>query len=320
MPMRERTTGASTIAVLGAGHVGAAVTSSLTLLGVAERLVLYDRHRERAEGEAWDIDDTTPLFHEVEIVATDDYRDLATAAVAVITVGANVKVGQSRLDVLAENAGLLRSVMGELDRAAPEAAVIIASNPVDVLTRLAIECSSRPERLIVGSGTVVDSARLRFQLATAVNADPADTHAYVLGEHGETQFVAWSSAAIGAIPLAQYPLPAGTALAQIREQCETTTRDRGGAIHARKGFTSYGVAGAVCRLAASILRDEGRIYTTSARALPEYRVGTEVVLGLPCTVGAGGITRRLVLPLDGGEQTLLEKSAAALTAAYRSLA
>lgn len=317
--MNSRPTSASTVAVLGAGHIGAAVAHTLVVCGTSERVILYDRQRARAEGEAWDIDDTTPLLQEAQVVPTDDYHDLAGADVVVVTVGANMTAGQSRLDVLGENAGIIRSVMGELDRAAPHAAVVITGNPVDVLTRVAIECSARPEHLIMGTGTLLDTARLRYQLATALHVEPADTYVHVLGEHGESQFVAWSTAAIGAIPLAAFPVPVGTTLVEIRGQCEATTRRRGADIHTRKGYTSYGAAAAANRLVSSILRDDGRIFTLSVRALAEYGVGEEVVLGLPCAIGRDGITRRLVLLRDAEEQERLEKSAAVLTDAYRSL-
>jgi len=142
--MRTRATSAS-VAVLGAGHVGAAIAHTLVLQGIAERVILHDRQRVRAEGEAWDIDDTTPLLHEGTVLPTDDYRDLADSDVVVVTVGANIKAGQPRLEVLGQNADLIRSVMGELDNVSREAVVVIATNPVDILTRIAIACSSRPE-------------------------------------------------------------------------------------------------------------------------------------------------------------------------------
>jgi L-lactate dehydrogenase len=308
-----------TVSVVGAGHVGAAIASALVLLGTSQRIVLYDRHLARAEGEAWDIEDTTPLVHEVTVHPTDDYRDLAGSDVVVLTVGANLQPGQSRLDVLPENAEIFRSVIPELDRAVPDATLVIVSNPVDVLTRIAIECSARPEHRIFGSGTVVDTARLRYQLAQVLGASPEDTHVHVLGEHGDSQFVAWSSASIGAIPLAEYPIPAGTTLPEIQAQCQASTRRRGFDIYNRKGYTNYGVAAAVCRLVESIRRDEQRTYTVSTRALPEYGIGEDLVLGLPCTIGRGGISRRLVLGRDAAERRLLERSAAVLAAAYASL-
>src|SRR5262249_6446679 len=148
-PMSHDRPNPPTVAVLGAGHVGSTVAHTLVVAGIAERVVLHDRHRERAEGEAWDIDDTTPLIRRGQVTATDDYRDLATAEVVVVTVGANIRVGQSRLEVLGENAAITRSVMGELDRAAPDAVVVLLGSPVDVLTRIALECSARPSKRIV---------------------------------------------------------------------------------------------------------------------------------------------------------------------------
>jgi L-lactate dehydrogenase len=316
--MRARATSTS-VAVLGAGHVGSAIAHTLVLQGIAERVILHDRQRVRAEGEAWDIDDTTPLLHEGTVLATDDYHDLTDSAAVVVAVGANIKPGQSRLEVLGQNAVLIRSVMGELDNVAPEAVVVIATNPVDVLTRIAIACSARPEHQILGSGTVVDTARLRYCLAAKLGVDAEDTHVHMLGEHGDSQFAAWSSAAIGSMLLASFPVPSGMCLAQIKDDCETATRRRGADIHARKGYTSYGVAAAVCRISESILRDERRIFTVSARALPEYGIGTEVVLGLPCVIGRKGVARRLLLQLDTKEHGRLEKSAKVLTMAYRSL-
>jgi L-lactate dehydrogenase len=316
--MRTRATSAS-VAVLGAGHVGAAITHTLVLQGIAERVILHDRQRARAEGEAWDIGDTTPLLHEGTVLPTDDYRDLADSDVVVVTVGANIKSGQSRLEVLGQNADLIRSVMGELDKVSREAVVVIATTPVDILTRIAIACSARPEHQILGSGTVVDTARLRYRLAATLGVDAEDTLVHVLGEHGDSQFAAWSSAAIGSIPLASFPVPSGMSLAQIQADCETTTRRRGADIHARKGYTSYGIAAAVYRISASILRDEGKIFTVSARALPDYGIGSEIALGLPRAIGRKGVARRLLLQLNAEEQGRLEKSAMVLATAYRSL-
>src|SRR5262249_55293861 len=167
-PMSNRQTKGSTVAVLGAGHVGSTVAHTLVVLGVAEQVLLHDRHRARAEGEAWDIGDTTPLIRHAQVAATDDYRDLAAADVVVVTVGANIQLGQSRLEMLGENAGIVRSVMGELDRVALDAAVVLRGSPVDVLTRIAIECSARSPQRILGTGSLVDTARLRYQLAAAL--------------------------------------------------------------------------------------------------------------------------------------------------------
>ena len=143
-----------TVGVLGAGHVGAAVTNALVLVGACRRVVLFDRHLQQAEGEAWDIEDGVPLLEEVEIVPTSSYADLATADVVVVTVGQS-QIRESRLELLGANAGIIAEVIDQLDEVAPEAVVIMATNPVDVLTRIAIDRSSRPSHLILGTGTLL---------------------------------------------------------------------------------------------------------------------------------------------------------------------
>jgi L-lactate dehydrogenase len=308
----------SSVAVVGAGHVGAAVTNALALLQSADRIVLHNRHLARAEGEVWDLADATPLLHDVELVATDDWRDLAGVDVVVVTAGVLIQPGQSRLDV--DNADVVREVMAQLDAVAPDAVVLIVTNPVDVLTRLAQDCSSRPRQLILGAGTVLDTARIRYGLATTLGVDPHNTHVHVLGEHGDSALVAWSSATIGPVPLASFPLPSGSNLADIQESFTEGMRRRGPVdILTRKGFTSVGIAAAVSRIVECVLRDQRRIYTVSARALPEYGIGEEVVLGLPCVVGRQGVVSRLPLTLDDTERCLLRRSAAIVQAAYERL-
>ena len=313
----ERTT--SKVAVIGAGHVGAAVANALVLLRACVTVVLFDRTLARAEGEAWDIDDTTPLLHEVDVLATDRYEDVAGADAIVVTVGASIQKGQTRLEILGRNAGIIRDVMADLDRVAPEAAVILVSNPVDVLTRIAIESSARDERLIMGSGTVLDTARLRYQLAKDLGVDHLDVYVHVIGEHGDSEFPVWSSASIGGVPLAQFPLPAGKTLADLGSTCLVATRRRGYDIFERKGHTNYGVAAAAVQIVESILRDEQRIFSVSVRAPAAYGIGTDVVLGLPCTIGKDGVEHKLVLPRNAEEQRLLEHSAAVLADAYHYL-
>jgi L-lactate dehydrogenase len=307
------------VAVIGAGHVGAAVANALVLRHVAGTVVLFDRSLARAEGEAWDVDDTTPLLEGGDVRPTNDYADVAGAAVVVVTVGASQVPGETRLDLLGRNASVLRSVMRDLDRVAPDAVVLLVTNPVDVLTRLAQEASTRPARLVIGSGTLLDTARLRYQLSRAYGAAPQDALVYVIGEHGDSQLAVWSGATIGGIPLAELPPPPGTSLPDLQVACEEATRRRGYAIFDRKGYTSYGVAAAVTRLAGSVVRDEQRVYPVSVAAVPAYGIGADVVLSLPCTIGRGGITRRLVLTLDASEQALLEQSAAVLEQVYRTV-
>jgi L-lactate dehydrogenase len=308
----------SKVSVLGAGHVGSAVANALVLLRACDLVVLYDRELAQAEGQAWDIADAVPLLSEMEVVPTAQYGDLDGSDVVVVTVGPTLAAGQTRLDLTGVNAGIIAEVVRELDVACPDAVVIVVSNPVDVLTRIAIETSTRPAHLIFGCGTVLDGARLRHQLGRLLDVEDESVHAYVIGEHGDSSFPVWSSATVGAIRLAEYGLPEGTSLAQVQEALGASTRRRGISIHERKGFTSYGIAVAVARLVRAIARDEKRIFMVSVLAAREYGIGP-VALSLPCVVGRTGVVRQLMLAMSAEEQQMLQNSAAVLDQAYRSI-
>jgi L-lactate dehydrogenase len=309
----------SKVAVIGAGNVGAAVANALVLLRKCVTVVLFDRTLSKAQGQAWDIEDAIPLLEEMDIRPSDQYEDLADCDVIVVTVGVQPKQGQTRLDTLGQNAEIIRSTIDQLDRVAPNAIIILVSNPVDVITRIAIETSTRPENLILGSGTILDTARLRYQLGKQLNVNKQDVHVYVIGEHGDSEFIVWSTALIGTIPLTEFPIPETTSLEQIEKEYTELTPKRGYAIAERKGNTNYGVATVVAQLVETILRDEKKIFTVSVKANPNYGVGSEVVLGLPCIIGKQGVESQLLLPRNALEQRLLEESAAKLNEAYNSL-
>lgn len=310
----------SKVGVIGAGNVGADVANALVLLRKCVTVVLFDRTLSKAEGQAWDIEDSIPLLEEMEIIPSNKYEDLADSDVIVVTVGVQQKLGQTRLDTLSDNSEIIRSTMKELDRVAPNSIVLIVSNPVDVLTRIAIANSTRAENLIFGSGTVLDTARLRYQLGKRLNVALQDVHVYVIGEHGDSEIIVWSSAFIGGIALTEFPIPEGVTLEQIQQEYTELTRKRGNSILERKGNTSYGISTVVCQLVDSILRDEKQIFPVSARADSNYGVGSEIVLGLPCIISSIGIERQLVLPRNADEQRLLEESASKLNEAYNSRA
>ncbi|MEH1932007.1 malate dehydrogenase [Nostoc sp.] len=310
----------SKVGVIGAGNVGADVANALVLLRKCVTVVLFDRTLSKAEGQAWDIEDSIPLLEEMGIIPSNKYEDLADSDVIVVTVGVQQKLGQTRLDTLSDNSEIIRSTMKELDRAAPNSIILIVSNPVDVLTRIAIANSTRAENLIFGSGTVLDTARLRYQLGKRLNVALQDVHVYVIGEHGDSEIIVWSSAFIGGIALTEFPIPEGVTLEQIQQEYTELTRKRGNSILERKGNTSYGISTVVCQLVDSILRDEKQIFPVSARADSNYGVGSEIVLGLPCIISSIGIERQLVLPRNADEQRLLEESASKLNEAYNSRA
>jgi L-lactate dehydrogenase len=309
----------SQVSVVGAGRVGSAVANALVLLRACDRVVLFDRNSARAEGEAWDIADAIPLLSEMEILPSTDYADLSASEAVVVTVGATRGPGESRLDLLGSNAAITADVIRELDRVSPDAVVILVSNPVDVLTRIAIETSARPARLLIGSGTVLDGARLRHRLGELLGVEKEDVHVYVVGEHGDSSFPVWSSVTVGAVKLEDYRLPESSSLSQVEDELTASTRRRGLSIHDRKWFTSYGVAAAVARIVRAVVRDEKRIFMVSVPAAEEYGIG-DVVLSMPCVIGRGGVERQLLLTLSEDEQRLLQRSAAVLESAYRSLA
>ena len=309
----------SKIGVIGAGNVGADVANALVLLRKCVRVVLFDRTLSKAEGQAWDIEDSIPLLNDMEIIPSNQYEDLADSDVIVVTVGVPRKEGGNRLDMLSDNAEIMRLTMKELDRVAPNSIILIVSNPVDVLTRIAIASSTRAENLIFGSGTVLDTARLRYQLGKRLNVSKQDVHVYVIGEHGDSEFIVWSNAFIGGIPLTEFPIPQGEKLEQIQQEYAELTPKRGYDISERKGNTSYGISIVVCQLVDTIVRDEKQIFPVSVRADSNYGVGNQVVLGLPCIISSQGIERQLVLPRNTDEQRLLEESATKLNQAYDSL-
>ncbi len=309
----------SKIGIIGAGNVGANLAYALVLLGSCSNVVLYDRTLSKSEAESWDIEDAIPLLAAMDVLPTDQYEDLRDSTVIVITVGAPGPKGQDRLELLGRNADIIRSTIQELDRVAPNAVVIVVSNPVDGLTRIAIETTSRPQNLIFGSGTVLDTARLKYQLGKQLNVDKQDVYLYVIGEHGNTEFIAWSSASIGLIPLNEFFSSDETTLEAIKRDCTEYTRKRGFDIYERKGHTSYGVATVVTQLIDAILRDEKKIFTVSATADERYGIGSKVVLGLPCIIGQQGVERKLILPRTPEEQQQLETSADRLNEAYNTL-
>ena len=308
----------STVSVVGAGHVGSAVANALVLRRACDRVVLFDRDAGRAEGEAWDIADAVPLLAEMDIAPAGDYAQLAGSDAVVVTVGATNPPGHSRLELLGSNAEIISSVMGELDRVCPEAVVILVSNPVDLLTRIAIDTSTRPAHLILGSGTVLDGARLRERLGELLRVEKDDVHVYVIGEHGDSSFPVWSSATVGAVRLEDCPLPGSTSLLQLKDELTAAIRRRGREIHERKGYTSYGVASAAARIVRAVVRDELRIFMVSVRPAQEYGIG-DVVLSVPSVIGRAGVDRQLLLRLSDEEQQRLERSATVLDDAYRAL-
>lgn len=309
----------SKIGIIGAGNVGAAIVNALVLKNVGKEIVLFNRKKERAICEVMDIDDTVPLLSEMELKATNDYNDLSGCAVIVITIGAKQKDGETRIDLLNKNATIIKDTIKELDKVAPDSIIMIVSNPVDILTKVAMEVSKRDEKLIFGSGTVLDTSRLRYQIGKELDINRKNVHIQVVGEHGDSEFAIWSNANIGSIKLEDYPLPNNKSLDKIKNESMNIVRNRAYEIIKHKGYTNYGVAVAVMKLIQSILRDEKKIFSISHKVSKEYALNEDVVLSLPCIVGKNGVIKPLVLSYNNEERQKLSSAAKKLYEAFVSI-
>ncbi len=307
------------IGVIGSGNVGSAIVNALTLLNIGRHIVLFGRDISKQEGEAWDIQDCVPMLSEMEITPSGNYEDLRDCGVIVVTIGARQQEGETRLQLLGRNANIIKSTMRELDRVAHDAVVIIVSNPVDILTRVAIESSTRYEKLIFGSGTVLDTSRLRYQLGKVLDVDKKSVHIHIVGDHGDGEFAVWSNAFINAIKLDEFPLDEGQNLDEIKEKALNEVRTRAYQIISRKGYTNFGVAVAVAKLIKAVLRNEKKIFSISVKAHKDYGIGEDVALSLPCIIGENGVEKKLLLSRDEREQALLVQAAESLNSAYKNM-
>lgn len=309
----------SKIGIIGAGNVGAAIANALVLRNIGREIVLYNRDIKKAIAEAMDIDDTVPLLSEMQVSATNNYKDLSDCGVIAVTIGARQKEGESRLKLLERNALIIKDVIGKLDQVAPKAIIIMVSNPVDILTRVAQESSIRDNKKIFGSGTVLDTSRLRYQVGKEIQVNRKNIHVHVVGEHGDSEFAVWSSAIIGSIKLEEFPLPKGVKLQEMKEKSMKTVKTRAYEIIEKKGYTNFGVAVAVAKLIQCVIRNEKKIFSVSVGAYEKYKLSKGVVLSLPCIIGSEGIIHRLRLSYDKEEEKQLENAANKLNNAYEKL-
>jgi L-lactate dehydrogenase len=305
------------VAVIGAGNVGAATAYALLHSPLVREVVLIDSNAEKAEGEAMDLSHAAPLGPPV-LVRAGGYEDAAGSDIAVVTAGtAGSKPGESRLDLLGRNAPIVRECVDNLRAHGFNGILLVVTNPADVLTYVAQQASGLPADRVIGSGTLIDTARLRQVLAEALQIEPRAVHAYVLGEHGDSEVAAFSCAHVAGVPLEQFARSAGVSLAwgDIAEQVRGSAHE----VVARKGHTAFAIASSVARICEAVLRDEHAVLAVSTRLSGQYGGIHGVYLGTPCVVGANGIERVIELPLDEKEQASLRASADVLADAIRSL-
>lgn len=305
------------IAIIGAGRVGSTFAYSLAASGLVREIVLIDANRERAEGEAMDIAQAVPFFMPVS-VTPGGLADAAGAAVTVIAAGAAQREGESRTALLARNVEVLRAVVVEVVRVNPEGLLLIATNPVDALTFAALRLSRLPPAKVFGSGTVLDTARLRAELSAHYGVDARNIHAYVLGEHGDSELVAWSSATLANVQIHEYCRVTGMSCTpDDMAAIAVRVRDAAYEIIRRKGATNFAIAAALTRIMEAVVRDEGTVLTVSTFTDGLYGI-RGVCLSLPAIVDGSGIRQVLAIPLLEDEIARLRSSAAAVRSTIES--
>lgn len=299
------------IAIVGTGNVGASYAYALLLSGLADEIVLINRNREDAEGEAMDLTHATP-FAAPTAVRAGDYADCAGAAIVVFTAGVPQGGAGSRLDLVEQNGGVFREIVPAVVEHNSDAVLLVASNPVDSLTYAAKRLSGFPPGRVIGSGTILDTARLRALLGRHLDIDPRDVDAFVIGEHGDSQVPVWSGAGVAGLPLERFADSVGQPLDHAaRDDIARQTREAGPAVAERKGATYYAVAAGLLRITEAILRDERGLLTVSTVHAGDGPLGG-VALSLPSVVGREGVAAVLPPDLDPVEEAALARSAQVL--------
>ena len=299
------------VAVIGCGNVGASIAFHIVERSMFSEMVLIDINKEKTEGEAMDLSHGLPYVAPMEIYA-GDYKDIADAAIIIITSGAAQKPGETRIDLVKKNSAIMASIIDQIAAVKPEGILLIVSNPVDVLTHVALKRSGLPKNRVFGSGTVLDTARLKYLLASRLHVDSRNVHTVIIGEHGDTEFPVNSIANVSGIPLYDFFALENqdgyeAMLAEIQEDVRTSAYE----IIKKKGATYYGIAMAVGKICRSIVSDEKSMLPVSVELEGEYGL-SGLSISVPCIVGKNGVEQVLEMPLNVQERRELKKSADSL--------
>ena len=306
------------VAIVGVGNVGATFAYALLLSGLAAEIVLIDANRARAEGEAMDLNHAVPFTHPTRVWA-GDYADCAGAVVTVLTAGANQKPGETRLDLVKKNATIWREIVPKVVENNPDGILLVATNPVDALTYAALKLSKLPPQRVIGSGTILDTSRFRYLLSQHFDVDARSVHAYIIGEHGDSEVPVWSLANIAGMRLAEFCKAQGILYdAAAMENIFLQTRDAAYRIIERKGATYYAVASGLMQITQAILRDQSSVLSVSSLMDDYYGIGN-VCLSLPTVIDRGGVEKVLRLQLSAEEVEKLRHSAQVLLATGKTL-
>jgi L-lactate dehydrogenase len=307
------------VVIVGAGAVGATFAYALAQSGLADEIALLDVNQELAKGEVLDLSHGLPYYPNVQISA-GQASAYADAHVIVVTAGAKQKSGETRLDLLQRNAAIIEKIIGDIVEHDSKAVIVVVSNPVDVLTYLAHKKTSWERGRVIGSGTVLDSARFRYLLSTHCGVDVHNVHAYILGEHGDSQVAAWSMSHFAGVPINEYCKHCGSCEGWENTKAEIEERVRRSAYHIieYKGATNYAVGLALLRIVGAILRDERSVLTVSVPLQGEYGL-SEVSLGVPSIVTQNGVESVIEANLTTNELDALHASASLLQESIKAI-
>lgn len=299
-------------AMIGCGFVGSASAFALMQSGLFSELVLIDANHDKAEGEAMDIAHGLPFAGQMKIYA-GDYDDIVDAAVIIVTAGAAQKPGETRLDLVNKNVNIFKSIIPEIAKRNYKGILLIVANPVDILTYTAVKLSGLPENRVIGSGTVLDTARLKYALGEHLGVDSRSVHSFIIGEHGDSEIVAWSSTNVSGIPVNDFCELRGhfnheEAMHRIADDVKNSAYD----IIEKKGATYYGIAMSVKRICECIMRDEKSILPISSMMHGEYGI-SDICLSMPTVVGRDGVETRVPIQLNEQEESALSASAEQLS-------
>lgn len=306
------------VGIVGAGMVGTSCAYALMQRGVATEIVLIDSDSARAEGEAMDLNHGVPFVQPCRITA-GDYTELAGAQIVVITAGSNQRPGETRLDLLQRNATVIRSIVPQIIAVAPDAVIVVATNPVDILAHIASDCAGVQHGRVFGSGTILDTARLRYLLATRYAVDPRSVHAYIIGEHGDSSLPVWSLANIAGVNLHDFARVGGQGYnAQALQVIFEQARDAAYEIIKRKRATYYAIGLGLVTIIEAVLRDQHTVLTVSSPMTGQQGI-SDISISLPSIIGRNGVEEVLHLVLGDDELSRFQHSAALLKERYRQI-
>jgi len=306
------------VVVIGAGSVGTTYIYALMHTGIAGEIVLIDLDQKRVKGEVMDLEHGLAFVQPVTI-RSGDYSDCADANLIVVTAGAKQIPGQSRLDLIQRNADIVKSICDGIKKSDSDAVLLMVANPVDALTQVALKRLGWPRERIIGSGTVLDSARFRSMLSRHCGVDTRNVHAYILGEHGDSEVAAWSMTHVAGVPMEDYcVICRGCDPKKGHEDIFHRVRDSAYHIIDYKGSTYYAIGLSLTRISGAILRNEHSILTVSLLLQGEYDIDN-ICLSIPCVVGKTGVERIITASLSEDEQTALKASAQTLRKVLNSI-